>query len=233
MVENQEILGVKIDRIDLKGAVDKVAELVGSDKQGYVTTVNPEFLVAADSNSQFKQVLNKASLAICDGIGIVLASGGKLIRVTGVELSSALLADKRFKIFVLGGSAKNLPEKNQGNIVGSAEGGEVDEQNWLLSDNSSIINQVNGSGANVLLVGFGQVKQEMWIYNNLSKMPGVKVAIGVGGTFDYLSGKVKRAPKLVRVLGLEWLFRLLTQPRRIGRIFNATFKFLWLVAFKK
>jgi len=77
------------------------------------------------------------------------------------------------------------------------------------------------------------VRQEMWINSNLSLMPGIKVAIGIGGTFDFLSGQIKRAPKWMRNLGLEWLFRLIKQPSRIGRIWNAVVVFGWMVLRKK
>ena len=94
-----------------------------------------------------------------------------------------------------------------------------------------IFEQINQSGAQILFVAFGMGKQEKWIYENISKMPGVKIAMGVGGSFDFISGKVKRAPLFLRHLGLEWLYRLVQQPSRIGRIFNATLRFTWLVLF--
>lgn len=230
------ISGIKIDQIDLNQSVDKINSLLASKKQHYVVTVNPEFIVEASKDEDFERVLNEASLAICDGFGLVLVSGGKLKRVTGVDLSQKLLKDEKNKIFLLGGnegSAKKLLTEYSQSVVGAERGGKINENNWLLSNNDKMIAKINESGASILLVGFGQIKQEMWITNNLSKMPKVKVAIGVGGTFDYLSGSIKRAPKLIRVIGLEWLYRLITQPTRIPRIFNATFKFLWLVIFRR
>ena len=227
-----EILSVKIDQINLSESIKKITDFLNSTKQHYVVTVNPEFVVEASKNEEFKQVLNNASLSTCDGIGLVLVSGGKLKRVTGVELTESLLLEKGVRVFLLGGeegSGEKLAAMHSNIIVGFERGGKINQENWELDDNKKVIEKINSSGANILLVGFGQVKQEMWIKNNLSKMSGVKVAIGVGGTFDYLSGNVRRAPKWMRGLGLEWLFRLITQPRRIGRILNATVKFLWIV----
>ena len=230
------IAGVKIDQINLTGCLEKISGFLKSPKQHYIVTVNPEFVVAAQKNPEFKNVLNNADIATCDGIGLVWASGGKLTRVTGVDLTEALLKDVDCRIFLLGGeagSAEKLAQKYPSKIVGAERGGKINQTTWLLEDNDTIIEKINNSKANVLLVGFGQVKQEMWLSQNLAKMPSVKVVIGVGGTFDYLSGNIKRAPKLIRQAGLEWLFRLFTQPQRIGRIFNATFSFAWLVLSKK
>ncbi|MDO8669589.1 MAG: WecB/TagA/CpsF family glycosyltransferase [Candidatus Buchananbacteria bacterium] len=234
----QEILGVNIDNIGLKESIGRISDFLKSDGQHYIVTVNAEFIVAAQKNEAFKKVLNQASLALCDGFGPILASGGKLQRVIGVDLSAELLKGQveEAKIFLLGGeegSAKRVASKYPQTVVGAERGGIINQEKWLLDNNEIILNKINASGANILLVGFGQVKQEMWIKRNLEKMPAVKVAMGVGGTFDYLSGQVRRAPKFLRSLGLEWLFRLLIQPQRIGRIFNATVKFLWLVMFDK
>lgn len=235
----ERILGVDIDIIDILGVMSRMANFVNASGQHYVVTVNPEFVVAAQKLLEFRDVLNKADIAICDGVGLRAVSGGKLIRVTGVDLVEKILAEKseaNFKVFLLGGYgnvAERLKDKYPTNIVGFDGGGLVDPKNWLLSDNEAVINNINNSGANIILVAFGQVKQEMWISKNLSSLPNVKVAIGVGGTFDYLSGVVKRAPAWMRVVGLEWLFRVVREPRRIGRIWNATVKFIWLIVKSK
>ncbi|MSU75549.1 MAG: glycosyltransferase [Candidatus Magasanikbacteria bacterium] len=92
---------------------------------------------------------------------------------------------------------------------------------------ASLVSKINETRPDVLLVAFGMGKQEKWIYENLAKLPSVKIAMGVGGAFDYVSGAVPRAPRLMRKIGLEWVYRLLRQPRRAGRIFNATVKFLY------
>lgn len=231
-----EILGVKIDQVYIGDVLNKVSDFLSSDSQHYIVTVNPEFVVEAQRNKEFKRVLNGASIATCDGAGLVMASGGKLHRVTGVELSQELLKLDWLKIFLLGGnenSAKKLANQYPDTVVDFERGGKVNKKTWLLSDNEKVIKKINKSGANVVLVGFGQVKQEMWIEKNLSQMKSVKLVVGVGGTFDYLSGEVERAPKWMRELGLEWFYRLLTQPQRIGRILNATFVFLWMLIFKR
>lgn len=227
-----------MDNIDLGASLKIIDGFLNSQESHYVVTVNPEFIVEAQNNPVFKNILNGADLSLCDGFGLVLATGGRLQRVTGVDLAEEILKGKlpAAKIFLLGGageSAKILQNRYQRTVSGAERGGIVNRQNWLLDNNEIIIRKIQTSGANMLLVGFGQVKQELWIKKNLALLPNIKVAIGVGGTFDYLSGQVKRAPKFFRSVGLEWLFRLLTQPQRIGRIFNATVRFLWLVIIKK
>lgn len=230
-----EILGVYLDQIDMTGTIEKISAWLRDEKQRFVVTVNPEFIVAAQKRQEFKDVLNKADIAICDGVGLLVASGGKLTRVTGVDLTEKIFSinSAETKIFLLGGYndvAKKLKDKYpNANIVGAESGGLIDWQSWMLRDNEQIVNKINESGANILLVAFGQVKQEMWIAKNLTKMPNVKVAVGVGGTFDYLSGAIKRAPAWMRAVGLEWLFRVAREPRRIGRIWNAVVIFNWLI----
>ncbi|MFZ2969979.1 MAG: WecB/TagA/CpsF family glycosyltransferase [Minisyncoccia bacterium] len=95
--------------------------------------------------------------------------------------------------------------------------------------NKQLIQRINNAQPDIIFVAFGAPKQEKWIYENIKKIPSVKLAIGVGGSFDFISGKVKRAPLILRKIGLEWLWRLMLEPRRIGRIFNATVKFGLLI----
>jgi len=239
-----QILDVKIDNINLKETIDKILDWLDDGGQHYVATVNPEFVVEAQKNNEFKKILNEADLATCDGMGLVYAGlflyGKKLTRVTGVDLVKELLESKTKnqepRIFLLGGDmngAKKVAEKYPSNVVGFMRGGQLDVDNYLLDDNNKVIEKINQSGSNILLVGLGQVKQEMWISKNLNKLQNVKVAIGVGGTFDYLSGNVKRANKIFRGVGLEWFVRLVTQPKRFSRIWRAVIVFPLLVVKEK
>ncbi len=95
--------------------------------------------------------------------------------------------------------------------------------------NSALIQRINNAQPDILFVAFGAPKQEVWIYENLKKLPTVKLAIGVGGSFDFISGKIKRAPLIFQKLGLEWLWRLILEPQRIKRIYNATIRFGFLI----
>lgn len=244
MYEQLSILGVKIHKLSFDRVFAIIKKWCQEDGQHKIFTINPEFLVLANSDSDFKRVLNSTDINTCDGFGLVLVArilfNNKLTRVTGSDLSLKLLEDSvGLKIFLLGGErgvAQTVRDKfPHSNIVGIDDGGKLINKfgYWTLENNQAVIEKINNSGANLLLVGFGQVKQEIWINNNLVLMPNIKVAIGIGGTFDFLSNKIKRAPVYWRKLGLEWLYRLIKQPARLGRIWNATAVFIWLIIKEK
>lgn len=229
------ILTVNIDNIDYKKTLIKIQEFIADDKQHYIVTPNPEILLKASEDSQYRAVLNNADLSLPDGFGVILASiflGNPIYkRVTGSDLSNNLfkLANENgYKIFLLGGAdesaqiAKNKLELKYRNIkiVGATSGFE-NIGNITAEENESIINQIKTSGAQILFVGYGAPFQEKWIFENLEKMPCVKVALGIGGVIDFVSGHAIRAPKIIRKIGFEWFWRLITEPRRIDRIFNA------------
>lgn len=151
-------------------------------------------------------------------------------RVTGVDLVQEICkksANKDVKIFLLGAkegiaekTAKILEKKYPGvQIVGTYAG------TPKVQDEKTIIEKINDKNPNILFVAYGAPKQEMWIERNLKKMPSVSLAAGIGGTFDFITGKRKRAPNWIQKNGLEWLYRLIQQPSRIKRIYNASIKF--------
>ena len=193
----------------------------------YVVTPNPELLVIASGNPEYKRVLNGAKLALPDGIGVVLAS--KLLgnpikqRITGVDLTENLcreISKKRVTAAFLGAGPK-IAELTAECLQKKYPGLKV---SWVSEEWSS---DLSYKPVDVLFVAFGSPKQEIWINKNLQNLP-VKVAIGVGGAFDFISGSVPRAPKFLRSLGLEWLFRLIIQPWRIRRQLSLI-KFVFLV----
>ena len=142
-------------------------------------------------------------------------------RVTGTDVFGRFLATSQAKVFLLGGSegaAKEIAEKFE-NVVGVYDSfvePEIDEQ---------IVREINESGAEVLFVALGAPKQEMWITKNISRMPNVRFAMGVGGAFDFLTGKQKRSPEWMRRNGLEWVYRFVHNPFRAMRMWNATVRF--------
>lgn len=232
-----EILGVKIDKINLEEVLEKIKKFVQSNQQYYIVTPNPEFLMAAQKDEEFKNILNKADLSLPDGVGLKLASWYLKNpidqRITGTDLVwgiAKLAAQENYSLYLLGarpGIAEKvtlrLKKKNPGLKIAGFESGCLSKDERMSDER--IIQQINGSQPDILLVSFGAPKQEKWIYHNLPRLSSVKLAMGVGGAFDFISGKVKRAPKLIRNLGLEWLFRLLIQPWRIQRILTATLRF--------
>lgn len=182
-----EILGVKIDRIDLPQAVKLVESWLKQSKKRYIVTPNPEMVMLAQKDEELKRILNQADLAICDGVGLRLADR-HLIRVTGRELMQALIK-KGYKTASVGGKPGD-PEPD--------------------------IAKINRLRPDLLFVGMGMGKQEKWIAKNLPKLK-VKLAMGVGGAIDQLKDPSLVAPAWMQRLGLEWFYRLLRQPWRLKR----------------
>lgn len=220
------ILGVGIDNLTPTEAVQSIDALVQSGKPHQVVTVNPEFLVMAQSNKEFRRILNAAPVSLADGVGLLWAAritGSPLKgRVTGVDtvLSLAgLAAEKGYRVFLLGakeGIARSAGQRLQERwpglcIAGTYAGSPAPEED------ESIVARVQAARPHLLFVAYGAPQQEFWIDRNLHRLQ-VTVAMGVGGAFDYISGATRRAPSALRRLGLEWLFRLIQEPWRWRRM---------------
>jgi len=221
-----DILGVRIDEVDMETAVEKAKEFLESDKINMIFTPNPEFIVNADKDEEFKFILNSSSLNIPDGNGIVWASNKMKKplkeRVAGYDFIHKMFdfgKNKNISFYFLGArpgiaeKAKDkLKEKYEGiKIVGTHDGYfDIDEE-------ESIVKEINKSNPDILLVALGSPKQEKFIYKHKDKLK-CKIAIGVGGCFDVISGEVKRAPKIFIKLKLEWLYRGLTDVKRFKRL---------------
>lgn len=230
------ILGVPIDNITLGEAVDRLVVFAQGSGQHHVMTPNPEMLVAAQKDPTFRSVLQSSTLNLPDGTGLLLAArflGTPLrSRVTGVDAVSALcLRADVGPVFLLGAApgvaeraASLLRRKNPALVVAGTYAGSPDTE-----EEEAILQRINASGARLLFVAFGAPVQDLWIARTLKRMPGIKIAMGVGGAFDFLAGVRPRAPILLRLIGLEWLWRLLVEPARFGRMFTAVVVFPFLV----
>jgi len=253
-MNSSQILGVKIDSLTLSEALERTSGFLSASGQHVIFTPNPEMLVKARSDLYFKAVLNNGDLNICDGFGVSLVSGFRIKRITGVDfmLDLCALAEQEGKsVYLLGSgsddvvkkAAEELKRKSPKLIIaGFNKGPKIEEKSLLVNEsrleivseeNTDLIRDINQQRPAILFVAFGMGKQEKWIYENLPKLPSVKIAMGVGGSVDYLGGHLRRPPRLMRTLGLEWLYRLFCQPERFGRIWNATAKFLFLCIFTK
>lgn len=222
------ILGVAVDAVDLDAVLARIdgwLSAPGSLRQ--IVTVNPEFIVEARKNSTFADVLAQADLATADGIGVVLAARmlGETIgpRVTGVALTEgiATLRHPAARIFLLGAgpgiaaeAARQLAERFPGVTVVGTHSGSPDNDGF-----SEIERLIARAQPTILLVAFGHPRQDLWIAQHRERLAqhGILVAAGIGGTLDFLSGHVRRAPSWVRRIGLEWLYRLISQPWRWRR----------------
>jgi len=221
-----DVLGVRIDDVTMEQAIAVCHACIRSGRPHRVATPNAEFVAAARGDPDFRRLLNDSTLSIPDGAGLLLA--GRILgtplreQVTGTDLAeqvAGLCADEGFRLFLLGAApgvaelaARQLTARYPALIVAGTFVGSPDPV-----DDAEIYSHLRQAGRiDVLLVAYGARKQERWIARNQVAL-GIPLTMGVGGVFDFWSGRVRRAPALVRRLGFDWLFRLIVQPWRWRR----------------
>lgn len=230
-----QILGVKVNSTELVEVLRFVRRKITQKRKFWITTPNPEFIVAAQKDEEFQRILNSADLAIPDGYGLVLASkflGTKprlLERVAGVDVVEKLLkvsSKEGWRIGVIGArkgkteEIKTLIQKLQNKYKGAKIEGLENTPFWQKK-NYTIIFACQGAKL-----------QEKWIFENFRRI-NASLFMGVGGSLDFLSGFTRRAPTWMRNLGLEWLWRLALKPSHLKRILVACVFFPWLVLKEK
>lgn len=236
MLDKNLILGVAINSATRQEVLEFLLKgLKSNTKKLHVVTPNPEIIVFAHHHNEFKRVLNNASLALPDGTGVIWA--GKVLgkkfkeKITGVDTMENLCkmaADYGFTAGFLGGGPKIAEKASEClkakypklRIIFARSGGEINENS-----------KIKIPPVDILFVAFGAPRQEVWISKHLEELP-IKLAIGVGGAFDYFSGSVLRAPERVQKAGFEWLFRLFLEPWRFKRQL-ALFEFVFLIVREK
>ena len=221
------ILGVRVDCLDMPGAVAEIERLVAQGGPTHlVATVNPEFVMRARRDARFREALEGGSLNLADGIGVVWAMRRQgcpqVERVPGADLVPLLAqscAARGWRPFLLGAgpgvaeeAARRLEAAHPGLRVAGTHGGSPDPE-----DDAEALRRIAAARPDLLLVAYGAPQQELWIVRNRQRL-GVPVAIGVGGTLDFLAGRVRRAPRWMRRAHLEWLWRLALQPSRSRRM---------------
>ncbi|OGE80183.1 MAG: hypothetical protein A2660_02535 [Candidatus Doudnabacteria bacterium RIFCSPHIGHO2_01_FULL_45_18] len=256
-----DIAGVLIDNITKREALDQIDNFVQSDSPHYIVTPYSEQIIFALQDKEYLQVLNKSSLALPDGIGILWAA--KFLSLKGNWLASVwqiiytgaaiifnptyvrsvireqipgnrlaydlakLAADNNYSLAFVGGQ-DNVAAQAAYELKKLYPSVKI---NLALSGrpfDNQIIKEISESNSDILIIAHSPPHQERWIAENLSKLD-VKLAIGLGGTFDYLAGKRAVRPDFMHQMGLEWLWRLITQPWRIKRIWNAVPVFIWKI----
>lgn len=273
------ILDVKIDNISKKEALEKITELLRSNSVGnpaqnashnmsgkQLCTTNPEFILEAQKDEEFKNIINNSWLSVVDGYGIRLAAKylnlvkdipNSIFKIpysflTGMKIAywgfikskklnviediiagsdlvsevSEICAKENKKVFLLGGFG-DVPKLTKQALVETRfiASNKID---YSIFEAENILEKIKEFETDVLFVALSAPKAQKWINKNLKNLPSVKLAIGVGGSFDYISGKIKRAPDNWRY-SFEWLFRLFKQPKRWKRIWNAWIVFAWTV----
>lgn len=261
-----KILDVQFDVCIKDEALKRIfdcLEIRAHENGKHIVTPNPEMLLEAQKNPDFRDVLNHAWLSIPDGIGVLWAStvqeitkrNGKFLRflkgifslpalifspkfcrrifperITGIDLMESMCAvsrEQKIPIFLLGAALGVAPKVKEileiryhgVNIVGTF-GGSPSEDDFILIQ--TLIAETRPA---ILFVAYGAPAQELWISKHLKDLPSIKIVMGVGGAFDFIAGVRKRAPKWMQKTGIEWLYRLIQEPRRIKRIWNACVKF--------
>jgi len=217
-----EILGTKVNNVSMNQALQQISIWTTQDDKHHIVTADAYMINLASTDKKLQDIINNASLVTPDSSGVLLSA--KLLKkelknkVSGCELAENICkisGANNIKIFFLGGkpgiselAAKKMKEKYKHMQIAGYYHGYFSEE-----ENQQVLDIINSSNADVLFVAFGIPKQEFWINENLSKIC-VKVAIGIGGTFDVMSGTVDRAPVIYQKLYLEWLYRYFKDPKK-------------------
>ena len=219
-----EILGVRFDNLTQQEAAQRGRQLLEEDKFHYVVTPNPEFLLAAEKDPEFRRVLNAADLVLPDGICVVYSA--KILgtplkeRVPGIEFAEAMLSalnDMGGRLYLLG--AKPGVAEEAGRRICARYPALVlcGTHDGYFKDEQAILPEIAAAKPDLLFVCLGAPKQEKWMAR-WGQHTGAKLAIGLGGCLDVFAGNVRRAPEQWQKLGLEWAYRLKKEPKRIGRM---------------
>lgn len=227
------ILGVRVDRVSQAQALEHMLEIIAQRRAAgnqlpcqQVVTVNPEFVMAAQHNVAFRQAINAATLVVADGIGVVWAARYLKAplpeRITGVDTLVALAgrcAALGYRIYLLG-AAPGVAEEAAARLLQQAPGLQI-AGTYAGSPapalEEEIIARLLAARVDLLCVAYGAPAQDLWISRHLSRLPAA-LAIGVGGAYDFISGRQQRAPQLMQRLGIEWLYRLYREPWRWRRM---------------
>lgn len=223
-MDKVDILGVKFDNVTMDEAIMRILGFLKGDKTNMVVTPNPEIVQLCVENAETMDVINSASLVVADGIGVIYAA--KMLgtplkeKVPGFDLATNLLRHIEaggYRLFLLGAAptvaqkaAENIKAKYPKIIICGTNDG-------YFSDEERITDKINDCGADICFVCLGAPKQEMFMSRNMDKTC-AKVMIGLGGSMDVFAGNVKRAPAIMSKMGLEWFYRLVTNPKRMGRM---------------
>ena len=223
------ILNTPVDVLDMSGVMARLEEFIREQSFHQVATANADFVINAESDAELRHILRVADLVMPDGMPLVWASRalGMALpeRVTGADIVpalAALSAEKGYRVYMLGAkpevaqqAKENLLRAHPGlQIVGCVSPA---AQPLESMDDGPLLHDINAARPDILLVAFGNPKQEKWIYRNRAALRHVPICIGVGGTFDFIAGQTIRAPQWMQKTGLEWVFRLSQEPKRLWK----------------
>jgi N-acetylglucosaminyldiphosphoundecaprenol N-acetyl-beta-D-mannosaminyltransferase len=243
VVVARRIFGVRIDELPSQERLREACErFLAGDRTFLVFTPNPEILLLARKDRSYAGVLNTADLALPDGAGVALIesllSRRRVRRWPGVEIGVALLelaAEHGVTVAFLGGAgdvAERAAERCRARVPGlhvdvAGADADIDEdgRSRPAEHDVELVERLRAALPAIMVVGLGAPKQERWIARHADEIPSARIMIGVGGAFDMWAGRLQRAPRLMRRLGLEWMWRLALEPRRLPRIARAAIVF--------
>ena len=222
-MQKETILGYDICEIEMDKLLESVFDDFNNGIQNFIVNINPEIVVKNLNNEVLKKQFNKQKYQIPDGFGIVLASkimkGNIRNRITGIDLMEAVCKESirnNGKIFLYGAKPE-VVEKAKINLEGKFENINIVGFYDGYGSEEIAVQKIKASGADIVFVALGSPKQENFILKNKDILTQVKIFLPVGGSFDVFSDTIKRAPKWIRRMNLEWLYRLLRQPSRLFR----------------
>ena len=219
-----DVLGVGFDDLTMEEAVEAALGFMNTRGAHYVCTPNPEIVMAAKKGAALRSALGQADLVLADGVGVTKAAAmlktPLKARVPGIDFATAViarLAERGGSVYLFGArpgvaeaAAARLAKAYPGlPIAGTSDG--------YFTDDGPIIEKINASSPDFLMVCLGSPKQERWMSENAGRLSCGLMA-GLGGSLDVLAGNVQRAPESWRKLGLEWLYRVIKEPKRLGRV---------------
>ena len=223
--DSVRILGCRVDRVDMAGAVERIASFIEAGRFAQIVTLGAEMANLAYRDEHYRDIINAADLVVADTVGIAIASRwlGRPVpaRVPGIDLLERLCTEsvaRGWRMFLLGGS-DGVATQAGAALAGRHAGLQIaDAQHGYFpaEDGESVARRIRESGARLAFVGMGFPRQEYWISEHRNAL-GPVTCIGVGGAFDVVSGRMPRAPLAIRRAGLEWLYRLVREPRRFAR----------------
>jgi N-acetylglucosaminyldiphosphoundecaprenol N-acetyl-beta-D-mannosaminyltransferase len=230
------ILGTKINDLSLDETINEINTHLEKDLKGFIVTPNPEICLLGYKDKFFRRIIKKSFISIPDGFGLKIGAfifGKKLNNTTtGADLTRKLfkLAEQNNYSTLFFEGRPKIADKALNNIkqnyphlkINFIDPGKIDNKGNF--ENKNLIQKINQYSPDIIFVNFGAPKQEYFIDNNIDKL-NTKLMLGIGGSFDFIAGRLKRAPNLFRKLGLEWLWRLFQEPTRWSRIFKAVIMF--------
>jgi len=244
-MSGQKILGVSVDKLSKNEILEKIVKYQKHPTGFFhIVSLNPENLVIAQKNDEFRKAIETAQIKIPDGVGIVTAAQILSVqlgdRLTGADLAHELInwaGESRLRVLMIGGRP-NLALQlagcyngryPQARFLGTI--GFSDIKKPQKKEEEELYSIVRHYKPHIILAAFGSPSQELWFYRNQKRLNGI-ICMGVGGAFDYFIGSVIRAPSFFRKIGLEWLFRLIVQPWRWKRQ-RRLLIFIWLIIVEK